>query len=116
MINEPGPTAWLWVPRGLATKGQQLAAKPGPTGPNSPPSPLFCHRLSFCTQAGGRLQDLAEAVLSYLEVSLRPYRPSQDSSPRKSSHSEAPGTHCSPHLAKGHLCRFEIIVLLEHER
>lgn len=42
MINEAGPAAWLWVPRGLATQGQQLAAKPGPVGPNRLPlPPLF---------------------------------------------------------------------------
>ena len=38
-----------------------------------------------------------------LEVFLKPYRLLEDSSSRKSSLSEAPGTHCPHHLAKGSL-------------
>lgn len=40
MINEAGPSAWLWVPWGPPAKGQQLAAWQCPVGPKRPPLPL----------------------------------------------------------------------------
>lgn len=64
MINEAGPAAQLWVPRGPATKGQQLAGQPGPVGPKRSPLPASFPLLSSitATQAWGLLQDLANAV------------------------------------------------------